>query len=127
MIEILRNYFWLYFLYIQQNNRYNITEDTITYNKICFNPYKGEVYLHLRLRKDYQSNKLFDNYNNKILYQVNMVFYDVSTKRKKTIKFEKILTFINKGSHYELKLKFNKYWADMFINEYRLPYERVIY
>ena len=128
MIKILRKYFNLYFLFIQVNRERNIkfiTEDIITYNKICYNPYAGEVYLDFRLRKNHTSDNVFDNYINKKIYTFDMVFYDNEIHRKQTSKFIKVLKFINKGSHYELKLKLNDNWCNRLINEYKLPYEIV--
>ena len=54
-----------------------------------------------------------------------MLFYDNKIHRKQTSKFVKVLKFINKVSHYEIKLKLNENWCNKLIDEYRLSYKIV--
>ena len=130
MIYTLRNYYDLCFLFIQGNRETNITkitEDSITYNKLCFNPYQSCVYYDIRLKKDYVSEELYNKYENNEIYSIDIIFYNESIHRTQKMTFNKILKFANRGSYYELKLVFTDNWCMKLLNEYRLPYDKVQY
>lgn len=130
MLKELREYYQLYFLNMEsigKGNTIRITEDTILHDKLIFNPYKNEVYLQLKLRKNYQSNKLFDNYNKEDIRLVDMLFYNDITFIKQMMILKKILSFTNKGSHYEIVLAVSENWGEKLLSEYMLPHEHGCY
>lgn len=130
MLKELKECYQLYFLNMESIGKANtirITEDTILNDKLILNPYRSEVYLQLKLKKNYQSNKLFDNYNKEDIRLLDMLFYNDIIFTKQMMILKEIISFTNKGSYYEIVLKVNENWADKLLNEYMLPHEHGCY
>ena len=123
MFDRLRECYNLYFIYLKANNMKDTTiicENSMIENKVCFNPYKGIVYMSIKLKKNHYTDRLYNQYNDNKLYSLKMLFYNDNTNKNNTITFIKVLEFDNDNQYYNIKIELNKKWSKEFVDGYRI-------